>query len=179
MKHTICALLAIMLVFMITVSPALGGIVDDEKKELTIVKGDDVEKEDTSGDDKKDTNSNEDGVTDKIISDNKIFGYDRNKDYDITKDISVQTAIDLASSLPTWKLFAAIVMLLAVLVLITYVVVIQWNVFKGGKAATNENPQKAAQGIKDSKMINRAYTEEFIEGALFVCGIVFFVLLFS
>lgn len=179
MKHAICVLLAFLLVFMVTVSPVLGGVVENEKKDITIIKGDGAVKEDTQENEKKDTTSTDDSVTDKIISDNKIFGYDRNKDYDITKDVSVKTAVDLASSLPPWKLGTAILMLLFIVVLITYIIVIQWNLFKGGKAATNENPQKAAQGIRDSKMINRAYTEEMIEGALFICFVVFAVMLFS
>lgn len=176
MKHLICVMLAFLLVFMVTVSPTLAA--DDTKDEITILKGGEVKDSDQE-EDNTDTTSDTDDVMDTIISDDKILGYDRNEDYDITQDISIQTAIDLASSLPPWKLFAAIIMLLSVIVLVTYVVVIQWNLFKGGKAATNENPQKAAQGIRDSKLINRSYTEEVIEGALFIGGIVFLVLLLS
>jgi len=175
-RHIICALLAFLLVFMVTISPTLAA--DDTKDEITILKGDEVKDSDQE-DDNTDTTSDTDDAMDTIISDDKILGYDRNKDYDITQDISIQTAIDLASSLPPWKLFAAIFMLLSVVVLITYMVVIQWNLFKGGKAATNENPERAAKGIRDSKMINRSYTEEVIEGTLFIIAIVFCVKLLS
>lgn len=169
----ICALL---LVFMITISPVLAA--EETKDTITVLKGDDVKKADDNEDEKK-SNSDSDDLMDKIISDDKFLGYDRNKDYDISQDFSVRTAIDLATSLPPWRLVAALIMLLIILVLVTYIIVIQWNVFKGGKAATNENPNKAAEGIRNSKQINRAYTEEFIEGALFICGIVFAVMLFA
>jgi len=168
---------AILLVFMVTISPVLAA--EETKDTITVLKGDDVKQADDKKEDNKDSSSGSDDLMDKIISDDKFLGYDRNKDYDISQDFSVRTAIDLATSLPPWRIVAAVLMLLVILVLVTYIVVIQWNVFKGGKAATNENPNKAAEGIRNSKQINRAYTEEFVEGALFICAIVFAVMLFA
>lgn len=175
MKQILYVLLTFMLVCMVTVSPALGGIVDDEEDKLTIIDGD---SDDVSDDENEDeTDSNDDSETDEILSDDTIFGYDVNDDYDITEDLSLQKAFDYASALPIWTSVIVIILLMAVLVLITYAIVILWNLFKGGKSATNENPVKAAQGIKDSKMVNRDYTGEVVEGVVCLAVVCFFVLL--
>lgn len=174
MKQILYMLLAVLLVCMVTVSPALGGIVEEEKDKLTIIDGD---SEDVEGDEEKETDSNDGSGTDKLLSDDAIFGYDVNDNYDITKDLSLQKAFDYASALPIWTFVIVVILLMVVLVLITYAIVILWNLFKGGKAATNENPAKAAQGIKDAKMVNRDYTAEVVEGVACLAVVCFFVLL--
>ena len=108
MKQILYVLLAFLLVCMVTVSPVLGGVVDDEKDKITIVKGDDVQdedqdelknadirdKEDVKDKEKSSSNDDESG-TDIILSDDKIFGYDINDDYDITEDLSLQKAFEM------------------------------------------------------------------------------------
>lgn len=115
----------------------------------------------------------DDDLMDKIYSDDKVFGYDKNKEYDITDEISLQEGFDSASALPGWQLLILGILLLFVLVVIVVPSVFGWNIIKGGKAATQENPVEAARGIKDTKMVNRAYFEEVAEGALFI-GIILF-----
>jgi len=161
---------------MVTVSPALGGIVDEEKDKLTIIDGDSEDVEDDENE--EETDSNDGSGMDKIISDDTFLTFDRNKNYDLTEDISLQNGFDLASSLPPWKLLVVGILLMTVFVILIYIVVVEWNLIKGGKAATNENPTKAAQGIKDSKAVTRAYTGQVIEGAGAIIVVCFLVLMF-
>lgn len=120
----------------------------------------------------------DDDAMDKIYSDDKVLGYDKNKEYDITDEISLQEGFDSASALPGWQLLVLGILLLLVLVVIVVPSVFGWNIIKGGKAATQENPVEAARGIKDTKMVNRAYFEEVAEGALFIGVILFAAFMF-
>lgn len=120
----------------------------------------------------------DDDAMDNIYSDDKVLGYDKNKEYDITDEISLQEGFDSASALPGWQLLILGILLLFVLVVIVVPSVFGWNIIKGGKAATQENPVEAARGIKDTKMVNRAYFEEVAEGALFIGVILFAAFMF-
>lgn len=115
---------------------------------------------------------------DDIYSDDKILGFDKNKDYDAKGEVNLQEGIDSASSLPIWGLAILAILLLAVAVILVVPGVIQWNILKGGKSATNENPTKAAQGIKDAKMVNREFIAQAGEGFIFIAILAFAVGLF-
>jgi hypothetical protein len=173
MKQVLYGLLALMLVCMAVVSPALAA---DSKDNVKIIKGgsDNVV---SDNDNAKDTTNDESGM-DKLVSDDKIFGFEINQNYDVTDDLSLQRGFDLASSLPPWKLLVVFILIMTVLAIVIYIVVVEWNIIKGGKAATNENPQKAAQGIKDSKMVTRAYTAQVLEGGGCIVFVCFCVLLY-
>jgi len=117
-------------------------------------------------------------ATDDLISDDEFLGFDVNHDYDVKDDLTLQKGFDYASSIPIWGLFIVAILILAVLCVMFIPSVFGWNMMKGGKAAMNENPTKAAQGIKDSKHVNREYFFQVAEGAGFIVCIVFIVGLF-
>lgn len=170
-KQIFNAMIAFLLVFMVIVSPALAA---EPKDEITIERG--SSNNDNNVDDHSKVNSDE-SVSDKLLSDDKFLGFDRKHDYDPFQDISVQNAIDLAASLPIWPFAVAFILVLFIAMILIFTGVISWNTAKGGKAATSENPVKAAQGIKETKMVNRAYTGEVLEAGFFIAGIIFLVTL--
>lgn len=161
-KQIFNTMIAFLLVFMVIVSPTLAA---EPKDEITIKRADD--------------NINVRDLDDsKLYSDDKFLGFDRKHNYDPFQDISLQNAIDLAASLPVWWLAIVAILLLSISTVVVYIAVIGWNTLKGGKAAVNENPVKAAQGIKDTKMVNRAYTGEVVEAVIYVAFVVFVATLF-
>jgi len=161
-KRIVNMVLAFLLVFMVVVSPALA----EEIGGYTVVHGgaNDDEQVDDSGDDSGASVKDSDSITDKIISDDKVLGFKRNTDYDLSKDLNLDTGFEIASSLPPWAVLVVFILILAVLVILAVIFVVEWNTLKGAKSATNENPEKAAKGIKDSRSITRAYLMQVAEG---------------
>jgi len=159
---TIGSILILFMVLSLTVSPAFGAVTIKDKDGNVVTDRVDSDKD----------------VTDKIISDDEFLGFERKHNVDPFEDISVQNAIDLAASIPVWGLAVIVILILGVAVVFTYISVVVWNTLKGGKAAHGDNPVKAAQAIKDSKGITRAYTSQIVEGVLCVAGVIFLVALF-
>lgn len=146
-------------------------LADDDEKSYTIVHNDN---------NKEEKNSNDDSLsdkTDKIMSDDTVLGFKKNSDYNVSHDLRLQEGFDIASSLPPWKVLILFILLLSVLVVLVVPTAVEWNILKGAKSATNENPVKAAQGIKDSKHINRDLLLSVGEG-LFGLGLFLYIVFF-
>ena len=120
-----------------------------------------------------------DDLTDKIISDDKVLGFDKKTDYDFWADLSLDEAFKNAASLPLWQVAILIILLMVVAVVFVVVFVVLWNILKGGKSATNENPVKAAQGIKDAKHTTREFLFQVGEGITGLAVFLFVVFLFK
>lgn len=168
----------------LTVCPAFGAVTIKDKdgnvRTLDLTNGEVINDTKNSDDDAEYQQRLADqDAEDKILSDDTLLGFERKHDVDPFEDFSVQKAIDLAASLgPAWNLAIVIILLLCVFVGFMYISVVAWNTLKGGKAAHGDNPLKAAQGIKDSKGITRAYSGQVIEAVLCVAGVIFIVALF-
>ena len=108
----------------------------------------------------------------------EALGFDVNSNYDVKEDLTLQKGFDIASSIPLWGVFIIVILILVVLCVLVVPSVFGFNVLKGGRAAVNENPTKAAQGIKDARDTNRHYFIQLAEGGFFIACVVFVVGLF-
>jgi hypothetical protein len=167
-KQLVKVILALLLVLMVIMPIALA---DDDVKNHIIVKDGNTKEEKNTED------SSLSDKTDKIISDDTVLGFKKNNNYNVSQDLRLQEGFDIASSLPPWKVFILFLLLLSVLVVLVVPTAVEWNILKGAKSATNENPVKAAQGIKDSKHINRDLLLSVGEG-LFGLGLFLYMVFF-
>jgi opacity protein-like surface antigen len=119
----------------------------------------------SSGDDSKEvvpTKKSDASGFDKVYSEDTVFGFEKNKDYKIEDHYNGQEAIDSASSIPIWNICMVLLLILGVYVFLESIGVSLFNQHKISKSANDENPNKAAEGIKAGVKVQKEYMKSWI-----------------